>query len=114
MRSNSGSDVSTATVKPNSVVVYNLKVETDSDAYADNKVYEYLERRLRNVVDALAQATGEGTEDLLGDVLGQAAVHGLSLEQLHQMAIEKGEKMVKEMIDKTAKHLEEIMEQPRG
>jgi SNF2 family DNA or RNA helicase len=25
------------------VVVYNLKVDTDSDAYADNKVYEYLE-----------------------------------------------------------------------
>jgi len=94
------------------VVVYNLKVETDSDAYADNKVYEYLEKRLRNVVDALAQATGEGTEDLLGDVLGQAAVHGLSLEQLHQMAIEVGQKNVEETIDKKAKHLEEIMKNP--
>jgi len=64
------------------------------------------------VVDALAQATGEGTEDLLGDVLGQAAVHGLSLEQLHQMAIEVGQKNVEETIDKKAKHLEEIMKNP--
>ena len=58
------------------VVVYNLKVETDSDAYADNKVYEYLEKKLGDVVEALAKATGEGEEDLLGDVLGQAAVAG--------------------------------------
>ena len=48
--------------QPKSVVVYNLKVETDSDAYADNKVYEYLEKKLRDVADALAQATGEGEE----------------------------------------------------
>ncbi|HME69132.1 MAG TPA: hypothetical protein VKM54_04605, partial [Myxococcota bacterium] len=61
------------------VVVYNLRVDTDSDAYADNKVYEYLEKKLGDVVDALAKATGEGREDLLGDVLGQAAVVGLSL-----------------------------------
>ena len=94
------------------VVVYNLKVETDSDAYADNKVYEYLEKKLGDVVDALAKATGEGEEDLLGDVLGQAAVEGLSLEQLHQIAIEQGEKKVEETIDEKAKHLQEIMENP--
>ena len=58
------------------VVVYNLKVETDSDAYADNKVYEYLEKKLSDVAAALAKATGEGEEDLLGDVLGQAAEEG--------------------------------------
>ena len=94
------------------VVVYNLKVVTDSDAYADNKVYEYLEKKLRDVADALAQATGEGKEDLLGDVLGQAAVVGLSLEHLHQQAIEQGAKRVEETIDEKAKHLEEIMGSP--
>jgi superfamily II DNA or RNA helicase len=95
------------------VVVYNLKVETDSDAYADNKVYQYLEKKLRDVVDALAQAAGgEGKEDLLDDVLGQAAEHGLALEQLHQLAIEQGEKRVEETIDEKAKHLEVIMKDP--
>ena len=94
------------------VVVYNLKVETDSDAYADNKVYEYLEKKLGDVVEALAKATGEGEEDLLGDVLGQAAVEGLSLEELHQIAIEEGEKKVEETIDEKAEHLQKIMENP--
>jgi hypothetical protein len=94
------------------VVVYNLKVETDSDAYADNKVYEYLEKKLGDVVDALAKATGEGKEDLLGDVLGQAAVVGLSLEELHQIAIEQGEKKVNETINEKARNLEEIMAKP--
>lgn len=94
------------------VVVYNLKVETESDAYADNKVYEYLEKKLGEVAETLASATGEGAEDLLGDVLGQAAEHGLSLEQLHQIAIEQGEKRVEENIDKRAKDLEEIMKNP--
>lgn len=94
------------------VVVYNLKVETDSDAYADNKVYEYLEKKLGDVVDALAQATGEGKEDLLGDVLGQAAVEGLSLEELHEIAVKEGEKRVEQTINEKAKHLQEIMANP--
>ena len=94
------------------VVVYNLKVETDSDAYADNKVYEYLEKKLGDVADALAKAQGEGMEDLLGDVLGQAAEHGLSLEALHQKAIEKGQSKVEETINEKAKDLEEIMRNP--
>lgn len=93
-----------------SVVVYNLKVETDSDAYADNKVYEYLEKKLRDVVDTLAQATGEGAEDLLGDVLGQAAEEGLSLDKLHEIAIKQGQERVEKTIDERATHLEEIME----
>jgi len=94
------------------VVVYNLKVDTDSDAYADNKVYEYLERKLNDVVEAIARATGEGREDLLDDVLGQAAQQGLSLEELHQIAIEEGEKKVEQAIDEKAKHLEHIMANP--
>ena len=94
------------------VVVYNLRVDTDSDAYADNKVYEYLERKLGDVVDALAKATGEGEEDLLGDVLGQAAVVGLSLEELHEIAIKEGEERVWNTINEKAKHLEEIMKNP--
>jgi len=94
------------------VVVYNLRVDTDSDAYADNKVYEYLERKLGDVVDALAKATGEGREDLLGDVLGQAAVVGLSLEELHEIAIKEGEERVRNTINEKAKHLEEIMGNP--
>jgi hypothetical protein len=57
------------------------------------------------VADALAQATGEGKEDLLGDVLGQAAVEGLSLEQLHEIAIKEGEKKVEDTIDEKAEHL---------
>jgi superfamily II DNA or RNA helicase len=94
------------------VVVYNLRVETDSDAYADNKVYEYLEKKLGDVAEALAIATGEGEEDLLGDVLGQAAEHGLSLEELHQLAIEQGEKKVEKTIDEKADALEKIMANP--
>ena len=94
------------------VVVYNLKVETDSDAYADNKVYEYLEKKLGDVVDALAKATGEGNEDLLGDVLGQATEHGLSLDKLHEIAIKEGEERVRNTINEKAKHLEEIMKDP--
>ena len=42
------------------VVVYNLKVETDSDAYADNKVYEYLEKKLGDVVRRARQGDGRG------------------------------------------------------
>jgi hypothetical protein len=66
------------------------------------------------VVDALAKAQGEGEgrEDILDDVLGQAAVEGLSLEELHQIAIEQGEKKVNETINEKAKHLEEIMRNP--
>jgi superfamily II DNA or RNA helicase len=94
------------------VFVYNLKVETDSDAYADNKVYEYLEKKLRDVAAALATATGEGEEDLLGDVLGQAAEKGLSLEKLHKNAIEQGEKRVEETIKQKADHLQKIMANP--
>jgi superfamily II DNA or RNA helicase len=94
------------------VVVYNLRVDTDSDAYADNKVYEYLEKKLGDVADALAKATSEGKEDLLDDVLGQAAEQGLSLEDLHEMAIIEGEDKVRNEIDKKAKHLEEIMGNP--
>ncbi len=94
------------------VVVYNLRVDTDSDAYADNKVYEYLEKKLGDVADALAKATGEGKEDLLDDVLGQAAQQGLSLEELHEMAIKEGEKKVEETINEKAKHLKEIMGNP--
>ncbi len=96
-------------IKP--VIVCNLKVVTDSDAYADNKVYEYLEKKLRDVVDVLAQAMGE-TEDLLGDVLGHAAEHGLSLEDLHQIAIQQGQTKAEEAINEKAKHLEEIMRNP--
>ena len=94
------------------VIVYNLKVVTDSDAYADSKVYEYLERKLNDVVEAIAEATGEGREDPLDDVLGHAAQQGLSLEQLHQMAIQQGDKKVEETINERAKHLEEIMANP--
>jgi superfamily II DNA or RNA helicase len=94
------------------VVVYNLKVVTDSDAYADNKVYQYLEKKFREVADVLAQATGEGREDLLDDMLGQAAVLGLSIEDLHQMAIEQGQKKVEETINERANHLEQIMRNP--
>ena len=94
------------------VVVYNLKVDTDSDAYADNKVYEYLEKKLGDVADALAKAQSEGKEDLLGDVLGQAAQQGLSLEELHEIAIKEGEDKVRNTIDEKAKHLEEIMGNP--
>jgi superfamily II DNA or RNA helicase len=94
------------------VVVYNLRVDTDSNAFADNKVYEYLEKRIGDVVDALSRATGEGEEDLLGDVLGQAAVVGLSLEELHEIAIKEGEARVRDTINEKAKHLEEIMRNP--
>jgi superfamily II DNA or RNA helicase len=94
------------------VVVYNLRVDTDSEAYADNKVYEYLEKKLGDVADALAKATGEGKEDFLDDVLGQAAEQGLSLEDLHEMAVIEGEDKVRNEIDKKAKHLEEIMGNP--
>ena len=94
------------------VVVYNLRVETDSDAYADNKVYAYLEYKLNRVIEALAIATGEGREDLLDDVLGQAAQQGLSLEKLHQMAIEEGAEKVERTIDQRADHLEQIMKKP--
>jgi superfamily II DNA or RNA helicase len=94
------------------VVVYNLMVKTDSDAYADNNVFKYLAKKLGDVVDALADATGEGKEDLVGDVLGQAAQQGLSLEELHQIAIERGQTKVEETINEKAKHLEEIMRNP--
>jgi len=94
------------------VVVYNLKVETDSDASADNKVYEYLEKKLGDVADALAKAQSGGTEDLLGDVLGQAAQQGLSLDVLHEIAIREGADKVRNTIDEKAKDLEEIMGSP--
>jgi superfamily II DNA or RNA helicase len=94
------------------VVVFNLKVDTDSDAYADHRVYEILETKLGDVVDALARATDEGREDLLADVLGQAAQQGLSLDELYESAIKDGEDKVRSAIDEKAKHLEEIMRNP--
>ncbi len=91
------------------VIVFNLKVETDSDAYTDNRVYQYLERKLNDVVEILKAATNEKPEDLIGDVLGQAAQVGLSLEQLHKQGVEQGEKKVEATINEKAKHLQEIL-----
>ena len=78
------------------VVVYNLKVVTDSDAYADNKVYEYLHKKLGDVVDALAKAMpGEDKEDLLGDVLrarrAARALAGRFPRDCHQRGRKEGQ-----------------------
>jgi superfamily II DNA or RNA helicase len=95
------------------VVVVNLKVETESDAFADARVYQYLDQKLRTIAETLAKAQGgEGAEDLLGDVLGQAAEQGLSLEELHKQAVEHGAKEAERRINEKAKHVEEILMNP--
>src|ERR1019366_8994527 len=55
------------------VVVFNLKVDSTSDAFADQRIYEYLERKIDEITKKLQQVQDGDPEDLRSEVLGQVA-----------------------------------------
>lgn len=93
------------------VVVLNLKVDSTSDAYADHRVYSYLEKKIEEITKKLAEVQNGNPEDIRGEVLGQVAAQ-ISFDDLYKTAVEEGHAKVKQNIDVTAGHIEEIMKNP--
>ena len=75
--------------QPHPVVVFNLKVESTSEAFADQKVYEYLEKKIDEVTNKLRSVQGGDAEDLRGEVLGYLSGEA-SLSKVYKTAVEEG------------------------
>jgi superfamily II DNA or RNA helicase len=95
------------------VVVFNLKVDSSSEAFADQRVYEYLERKIDELTAKLREVQDGGVEDIRGEVLGQVATQ-ISLEELYKTAVEAGRKKAESVIDSTTGHIEQILADPNG
>ncbi len=95
------------------VVVINIKVETASEAFADQRVYDYLERKIDEITKKLQEVQDGDVEDLRSEVLGQVAVQ-VSFDELYKTAVEEGRRKVEAEIDRTADHIERIMGDPKG
>jgi hypothetical protein len=95
------------------VVVFNIKVDSSSDAFADQRVYEYLERKIDEITAKLQEVQDGDPEDLRGEVLGQVASQ-ISLDELYKTAVEEGRQKAERAIDKQAGHIEQILGDPQG
>jgi hypothetical protein len=95
------------------VVVFNIKVDSDSDAFADQRVYEYLEKKIADVTKKLAEVLEGDPEDIRGEVLGQVA-EKLSLKELYKTAIEAGRKRAEGEIDLQTDAIKGILADPHG
>ena len=94
------------------VVVYNLKIESESKAFADQKIFEYLEKKIVEITKSLEKVQGENPDDIRGEVLGR--LHTGSLRDAYQAAIVSGEEKAKIKIDETTSALREILEDKEG
>jgi superfamily II DNA or RNA helicase len=90
--------------QPHPVVVFNLKVESTSEAFADQKVYEYLEKKIDEVANKLRSVQGGDAEDLRGEVLGYLSGEA-SLSKVYKTAVEEGRAKAETAIDVKAKQL---------
>jgi hypothetical protein len=95
------------------VVVLNLKVDSTSDAFADQRVYEYLERKIDEITKKLKQVQDGDPEDLRSEVLGQVAVQ-ISLDVLYKTAVEEGRVKAEKAVDTQTSHIEQILNDPAG
>lgn len=95
------------------VVVFNLRVDSTSDAFADQRVYEYLERKIDEVTAKLREVQGGESEDIRGEVLGQVAEQ-FKFDELYKTAIEEGRARAEREIDTKALQIEEILADREG
>lgn len=95
------------------VVAFNLKVDSNSDAYADQRIYEYLERKIDEVTKKLQEVQDGDPEDLRAEVLGQVAAQ-ISLDELYKTAVEEGQREAEREIDTKTSHIEQILADPEG
>jgi superfamily II DNA or RNA helicase len=90
------------------VQVYNLAVTSSSEAFADQKVCEYLERKIAHVTEALSHVQDGEPEDIRGEVLGEVTSK-MKLSDLYQLAIEDGKKAAETKIDAAAEQVKQIL-----
>jgi len=95
------------------VYVYNLRLKSESDAFADARVEEYLERKIVEITLRLAEVQGGKPEDFRNDVLGQVS-QSLSLEELYERTVTEGEAAACRTIDQESQQLQQILEDPEG
>jgi superfamily II DNA or RNA helicase len=95
------------------VVVLNLKVDSTSEAFADQRLYDYLETKIDEITRKLHQVQDGDPEDLRGEVLGQVAAR-IQLDELYKQAVEEGQKSAQKQIDNAASHIEQILADPKG
>lgn len=95
------------------VTVLNLKVESTSEAFADQRVYDYLEKKIDEITLKLSEVQDGNAEDLRGEVLGQVASQ-ISLDDIYKTAVEEGRSKAEKQIDMTASHVEQILADPKG
>lgn len=90
------------------VVVFNLKVDSTSEAFADQKIYEYLERKIDEVTNKLHEVQDGSPEDIRGEVLGQIVAH-VKLDDVYKQSVAEGLASAQKGIDATANQVAEIM-----
>ena len=95
------------------VTVFNVKVETTSEAFADQRVYDYLEKKIDEVTRKLQEVQDGNPEDLRNEVLGQVAAQ-LSLDDVYKTAVEEGRVKAEKQIDAKTSQIAEIMADPKG
>lgn len=95
------------------VVVFNLKVDSTSEAFADQRVYEYLERKIDEITKKLREVQDGHAEDIRGEVLGQVAAQ-IGLDELYKTAVEEGRQRAERAIDSQTGHIQEILSDPNG
>jgi superfamily II DNA or RNA helicase len=93
------------------VVVFNVKVESTSPAFADQRVFDYLETKIEEVTKVLQQVQSGNVEDLRDEVLGHVAAK-ISFEELYKMAIEDGRRKAEQKIDVETMQIKEILSNP--
>jgi superfamily II DNA or RNA helicase len=95
------------------VQVYNIRLSSESEAFADARVDEYLRQKIDEITRRLAEVQDGKPEDVQNDVLGQVA-QSMSLDELYEQAVTEGEEQAKRTIDQKSGQLEEILKNPEG
>lgn len=95
------------------VTVFNVKVDSTSEAFADQRVYDYLEKKIDEVTKKLQAVQDGDPEDLRSEVLGQVATQ-LSLDDVYKTAVEEGRLKAEKAIDATTGQIAQIMADPKG
>lgn len=95
------------------VVVFNIKVESPSEAFADQRVYSYLEKKIEEITRRLQEVQDGGVEDVREEVLGQIASQ-LPFDELYRLAVEEGHKRAQNEIDDKTGHIAQILADPKG
>ena len=81
------------------VQIYNIKTDSQSAAFADQRIEKYLRAKVQEITGALAAVQGGNPEDIEGEVIGQVA-SSMSINDLYQEAIIKGEEKAQTTIDR--------------